>query len=67
LAGTRDAAESARVAMNRVAEMTAPNASLRGDLDAAMRDLSQAARGLRDWSELLEEKPNAVIFGNRRP
>lgn len=66
LAGTREAAESARLAMNRVAEMTAPNASLRGDLDAAVRDLSQAARGLRDWSELLEEKPNAVIFGNRR-
>jgi paraquat-inducible protein B len=66
LADTRAAAESARVAMNRVAEMTAPNASLRGDLDAAVRDLSQAARGLRDWSELLEEKPNAVIFGNKR-
>jgi paraquat-inducible protein B len=66
LAGTREAAESAQVAMNRVAEMTAPNASLRGDLDAAVRDLSQAARGLRDWSELLEEKPNAVIFGNKR-
>ena len=66
LAGTREAAESARLAMNRVAEMTAPDASLRGDLDAAIRDLSQAARGLRDWSELLEEKPNAVIFGNKR-
>ena len=66
LAGTREAAESARLAMNRVAEMTAPSASLRGDLDAAMRDLSQAARGLRDWSELLEEKPNAIIFGNKR-
>jgi len=66
LQGARDAAESARVAMNRVAEMTAPNASLRADLDASMRDLSQAARGLRDWSELLEEKPNAVIFGNKR-
>ena len=66
LAGTREAAESARVAMTRVAEMTAPNASLRGDLDAAVRDLSQAARGIRDWSELLEEKPNAVIFGNKR-
>lgn len=66
LAGTREAAESARAAMNRVAEMTAPNASLRSDLDAAVRDLSQAARGLRDWSELLEEKPNAVIFGNKR-
>ncbi len=66
LAGTREAAEAARVAMNRVAEMTAPNAALRSDLDAAMRDLSQAARSLRDWSELLEEKPNAIIFGNRR-
>ncbi len=66
LQGTREAAESARVAMNRVAELTAPNASLRADLDASMRDLSQAARGLRDWSELLEEKPNAVIFGNKR-
>ena len=66
LAGTREAAESARLAMVRVAEMTAPNASLRSDLDAAVRDLSQAARGLRDWSELLEEKPNAIIFGNKR-
>ena len=66
LQGAREAAESARVAMARVAEMTAPNASLRADLDASMRDLSQAARGLRDWSELLEEKPNAVIFGNKR-
>ena len=66
LAGTRDAAEAARLAMARVAEMTAPNASLRGDLDAAIRDFSQAARGLRDWSELLEEKPNAIIFGNKR-
>lgn len=66
LAGAREAAESARVAMARVAELTAPGASLRGDLDAAVRDLSQAARGLRDWSELLEEKPNAIIFGTKR-
>ena len=66
LAGTREAAESAKVAMNRVAEMTAPDAALRAYLDAALRDLSQPARGLRDWSELLEEKPNAVIFGNKR-
>jgi paraquat-inducible protein B len=66
LAQAREAAEAARLAMTRVAEMTAPGASLRGDLDAAVRDLSQAARGLRDWSELLEQQPNAVIFGNRR-
>lgn len=66
LVGARDAAESARLAMNRVAEMTAPNAPLRGDLDSAVRDLSQAARGLRDWAELLEEKPNAIVFGGKR-
>jgi len=66
LVGTREAAESARLAMSRVAELTAPGATLRSDLDAAVRDLAQAARGLRDWSELLEEKPNAIIFGNKR-
>lgn len=66
LAGTREAAESAQLAMSRVAELTAPGAPLRGDLDSAVRDLSQAARGLREWSELLEEQPNAVIFGRNR-
>ena len=66
LAGTRDAAEAARLAMQRVADMTAPQAALRIDLDAALRDLSHAARGLRDWSELLEQKPNAIIFGSER-
>lgn len=66
LAGSREAVESARLAMNRIAEMTAPGAALRSDLDASVRDLSQAARSLRDWSELLEEKPNAIIFGTRR-
>jgi paraquat-inducible protein B len=66
LIGAREAAESARLAMSRVAELTAPGAALRGDLDAAVRDLSQAARGLREWSEVLEEKPNAVIFGTNR-
>ncbi len=66
LAGTREAAESAQLAMGRISELTAPTAPLRADLDSALRDLSQAARGLRDWSELLEEKPNALIFGSTR-
>jgi paraquat-inducible protein B len=65
LTGAREAAESARLAMDRVSELSAPGAPLREDLETAVRDLSQAARGLRDWAELLEEKPNAVIFGNR--
>lgn len=66
LAGAREATESARIAMARVAELTAPGAPLHDDLDAAMRDFSQAARGLREWAELLEEQPNAAIFGRNR-
>lgn len=66
VADARRAADAARLAMERIAELAAPGAPLRGDLDAAVRDLSQAARGLRDWSELLEERPNAVIFGSGR-
>jgi len=66
LVTAREAAESANLAMSRVAELTAPGAPLRSDLDSSMRDLSQAARGLREWSELLEQQPNAVIFGRDR-
>jgi phospholipid/cholesterol/gamma-HCH transport system substrate-binding protein len=66
LSSTRDAAESARVAMARVAELTAPGAPLRGDLEGAIADLAQATRNLRDWSEVLQEQPNAIIFGRKR-
>ena len=66
LQSAREATESARLAMERVAELTAPGATLRADMDAALRDLSQAARGLREWAEILEERPNAVIFGSER-
>lgn len=65
LVGAREASESAKVAMGRVADIAAPGAPLRSDLEGAVRDLSQAARGLRSLSELLEEKPNALIFGTR--
>jgi len=63
LSGTREAAESARVAMVRVAELTDPRAPLRSDLDQAAADLAQAARSLHDWSDLIDQQPNAIIFG----
>lgn len=66
LVGARQAAESAQLAMRRVNELAEPGAPLRSDLEGAVRDLSQAARGLREFSELVEEQPNAVIFGRRR-
>jgi paraquat-inducible protein B len=65
LVSARAAAAAAEQAMQRVNELTDPRAPLRGDLDGAVRDLSQSARALREWSELLEERPNAVIFGRR--
>lgn len=66
LQSARAAAEAAQVAMQRVNELADPGAPVRADLDAAVRDLSQAARSLREFSELVEEQPNAVIFGRRR-
>lgn len=63
LASARQAAAAAEQAMRRVDELTDPRAPLRGDIDAAVRDLSQAARSLREWSELIEDRPNALLFG----
>jgi paraquat-inducible protein B len=63
LASARAAAAAAEQAMRRVDELTDPRAPLRGDIDAAVRDLAQAARALREWSELIEERPNALLFG----
>lgn len=59
----REAADSARSAAQRVNEFADPGAPMRADLDSTMRDLSQAARNLKDLSELLDERPNAIIFG----
>lgn len=67
LGSARDATELARQTLQQVSELTAVGSGPREDLDASLRDLSQAARGLREYVELLEEQPNAVIFGDRRP
>lgn len=66
LASARQAAETANVAMDRVAGLMAPGAPLREDVTDTITELSQAARNLRSLSELLEEKPNAILFGRSR-
>jgi paraquat-inducible protein B len=66
LEGTRQAAESARLAMDRLADIAAPDAALRTDLESTATDLSQAARSLRSFGELLEQNPNAIVFGRAR-
>ena len=65
LASTRDAARSVEVSMQSFAELSAPGSPAREDLESTLRDLSQTARSLRQVSELLENQPNALIFGRR--
>ncbi|CAM3688587.1 Mce/MlaD domain-containing protein [Bordetella sputigena] len=64
LGEARKASTSANLAMARLADITSPEAPLRNDLESTLRDLAQAARGLRSLADLLEDKPNALIFGN---
>lgn len=63
LASTRDAARSVEVGMQSFAELSAPGSAPREDLESTLRDLSQTARSLRQVAELLENQPNALIFG----
>lgn len=62
---TREAAQAAQSAMANLAELSAPGAPLRADVELAVRDLSQAARSLRAFSEQLERQPNALLFGQK--
>ena len=55
--------QSADVAVGQVAEMTAPGAPIRAELEQSLRDLSDATESLRHFADTLERKPNAVIFG----
>lgn len=63
LQGTRAAARSAQEAMHNLAELSAPGAPVRADLESAMEDMSRAARSLRSFADELERQPNAIVFG----
>lgn len=67
LRSARQATEAAQAALQEVRAVTAASGTVRADLESSLRDLSAAARSLRDWSELVSERPNAVIFGRERP
>lgn len=67
LVSAREAADSARLAMQQVAQLAAADGPVRADFDSAVRDLSQAARSLKDLSETLDDRPEALIFGKEQP
>lgn len=65
LLATRQAAQSAQMSLQGLADLSAPGSPAREDLEATLRDLSQAARSVRSVSELVERQPNALIFGRK--
>lgn len=62
----RLAAQSAQHLVQNAEELLAPGANARADLDAALRDLALTTRNLRDWSEVVSDQPNAIVFGKER-
>ncbi len=64
---TRQAADAAQLAMNRIAELSAPGAPLRADLESALADLSQTSRSLRSFADQLDRHPSTLLFGGKAP
>ena len=46
-------------------QLITPNAPVGYELVKTLRELSEAARSLRDLTDYLERHPNAVIFGRK--
>lgn len=63
LVSTRQAAMAAETSFKALADISAPGSAPREDLETALRDLSQTARSLRQVAEVIENQPNALIFG----
>lgn len=63
LPATRKALESAQVALGGVRDVTSPNSPIRYNFEETLKELSAAARSLRDLADFLEQNPNALILG----
>lgn len=55
---------AAEQTLANTAELTAPGAPLRADLEQALRDLAASAESLRSFADTVERNPNALVFGN---
>ena len=63
LPATQKALESAQVALGGVRDVTSPNSPIRYNFEETLKELSAAARSLRDLADFLEQNPNALILG----
>jgi paraquat-inducible protein B len=55
--------QGADVAVAQMAELTAPGAPARAELERSLRDLAAATESLRDFADTVERDPNALVFG----
>lgn len=63
LASTRETLEVARAALSNVEQITTKDSPLYHDISSALRELSAAARSIRNMADYLERNPNALIYG----
>jgi len=66
LATAQRSLQDADAALAHTAEMTAPGAPMRADLETALRNLAVASEALRDFSETIDRNPQALITGVSR-
>ena len=60
------AARQAEALLASLNGATQPRSQLRGDLEAAIRDIAAAAGSLRDFASTIERNPNALLLGRGR-
>jgi paraquat-inducible protein B len=65
LTETRATMTELRGGVQDVRDMIAPRAPLRRDLEAALDQLSEAARSAAELAEFLKRNPNAVLSGRK--
>lgn len=60
------AAAQAEKVMDELHDITAARSPMRGDLDAAVRDLAASASSLRNFSREVERNPSELLLGRTR-
>jgi phospholipid/cholesterol/gamma-HCH transport system substrate-binding protein len=63
LVGIDHAAHQADTLMVSLNDMTSPRSQMRGDLEAAIRDLAATASSLRNFSREVERNPSLILTG----
>lgn len=66
LASADRTARQAETLLQSLNGLAHPRSQLRGDLEAAIRDLAAASSSLRDFAATIERNPNALLMGRDR-